>query len=214
MLFRSRAHHERVRPGDHAAQFLRGEPESDIHFVSGGAHLLQAALGKFFRHENPGHSAIVVPRALDSTVLYRLLTNGRTRMSHLFLSDEWIEAARGIRSRHESAVPPIPVAVRVNVVAVGVPFGEGTVHAHIDTSAGSLQMELGAIDSPDVTVTTDYETARTLFVEQDPASTMQAFMSGRIKVEGDISRIMMLQMSVPQDDRALEVAAEIRAITA
>ena len=37
---------------------------------------------------------------------------------------------------------------------------------------------------------------------------------GRIKVEGDISRIMMLQMSVPQDDRALEVAAEIRAITA
>ena len=135
-------------------------------------------------------------------------------MSHLFLSDEWIEAARGIRTRHELAVPPIPVAVRVNVVAVGVPFGEGTVHAHIDTSAGSLQMELGAIDSPDVTVTTDYETARTLFVEQDPASTMQAFMSGRIKVEGDISRIMMLQMSVPQDDRALEVAAEIRAITA
>ena len=111
-------------------------------------------------------------------------------------------------------MPPIPVAVRVNVVAVGVPFGEGTVHAHIDTSAGSLQMELGAIDSPDVTVTTDYETARTLFVEQDPASTMQAFMSGRIKVEGDISRIMMLQMSVPQDERALEVAAEIRAITA
>jgi putative sterol carrier protein len=102
----------------------------------------------------------------------------------------------------------------VNVVAVGVPFGEGTVRAHIDTSAGSLQMELGAIDSPDVTVTTDYETARTLFVDQDPASTMQAFMSGRIKVEGDISRIMMLQMSVPQDDRALEVAAEIRAITA
>ncbi|MFM2047385.1 MAG: hypothetical protein RL383_1462 [Actinomycetota bacterium] len=135
-------------------------------------------------------------------------------MSHLFLSDEWIEAARGIRTRHESAVPPIPVAVRVNVVAVGVPFGEGTVRAHIDTSAGSLQMELGAIDSPDVTVTTDYETARTLFVDQDPASTMQAFMSGRIKVEGDISRIMMLQMSVPQDDRALEVAAEIRAITA
>ena len=135
-------------------------------------------------------------------------------MSHLFLSDEWIEAARGIRARHESAVPPIPVAVRVNVVAVGVPFGAGTVHAHIDTSGGSLQMELGAIDSPDVTVTTDYDTARALFVEQDPAGTMQAFMSGRIKVEGDISKIMMLQMSVPQDERALEVAAEIRDITA
>jgi hypothetical protein len=39
-------------------------------------------------------------------------------------------------------------------------------------------------------------------------------MSGRIKVEGDITRIMALQMSVPQDDRADIVAAEIRDITA
>jgi hypothetical protein len=135
-------------------------------------------------------------------------------MSHLFLSPEWIEAARGIRERHEANIPTIPVSIRINVVAIGVPFGDGTVRAHIDTSAGGLSMDLGEIDSPDVTVTTDYDTARQLFVEQDPATTMQAFMSGRIKVEGDITRIMALQMSVPQDDRADIVAAEIRDITA
>lgn len=135
-------------------------------------------------------------------------------MSHLFLSPEWIAAARGIRERHEANIPQIPVQIRINVVAIGVPFGEGTVRAHIDTSEGGLSMDLGAIDSPDLTVTTDYDTARQLFVDQDPASTMQAFMSGRIKVEGDITKIMALQMSVPQDDRAAQVAAEIRAITA
>ena len=43
---------------------------------------------------------------------------------------------------------------------------------------------------------------------------MQAFMGGKIKVEGDITKVMALQMSMPQDDRALAVAAEIKSITA
>lgn len=134
-------------------------------------------------------------------------------MAHPFLSDEWITAARDIRHRHADAVPTIPVTVRINVVATKVPFGEGTVHAFIDTSAGELSMDLGKLDSPDVTVTTDYETARQLFVEQDPASSMQAFMSGRIKVEGDITKVMAMQMGLPNDERAAQVAAEIREIT-
>lgn len=135
-------------------------------------------------------------------------------MSHLFLSDEWIAAAREIRHRHQHRVPEIHVTLRMNVVATQVPFGEGTVHAHIDTSNGGLAMDLGPLDSPDVTVTTDWETARKLFVDQDPASTMQAFMSGRVKIEGDITKVMALQMSVPQDTDTADVQAEIRAITA
>lgn len=58
-------------------------------------------------------------------------------MSHLFLSPEWIAAARGIRERHEANIPQIPVQIRINVVAIGVPFGDGTVRAHIDTSEGA-----------------------------------------------------------------------------
>lgn len=135
-------------------------------------------------------------------------------MSHLFLSDEWIAAAREIRERHGHRVPELQVALRMNVVATHVPFGAGTVHAHIDTSTGGLAMDLGPLESPDVTVTTDWETARKLFVDQDPASTMQAFMSGRVKIEGDITKVIALQMSVPQDADTTDVAEEIRAITA
>lgn len=135
-------------------------------------------------------------------------------MSHQFLSDDWIDAARDIRRRWEDRVPAVEVQIRINVVATKVPFGEGTVHAHIDSSTGRLEMELGLLDSPDLTVTTDYDTARQLFVAQDPAASMQAFMTGKIKVEGDITKLMLMQTSVPQTDDALQVAEEIRRITA
>jgi putative sterol carrier protein len=51
-------------------------------------------------------------------------------------------------------------------------------------------------------------------VEQDQAASMQAFMSGKIKVEGDMMKIMAMQTSLPQDDTALKIAAEVKDITA
>ena len=134
-------------------------------------------------------------------------------MSHQFLSESWIEAARDIRHRYSGDVPVIDVVVRINVITTKVPFGEGTISAYIDTSNGSLEMELGSIEESDLTVTTDYETARKLFVEQDPTASMQAFMAGRIKVEGDITRLMVMQTSLPQTETTEAVAAEIKAIT-
>ena len=135
-------------------------------------------------------------------------------MSHQFLSESWIEAARDIRHRYSGDVPVIDVVVRINVITTKVPFGDGTISAYIDTSNGSLEMELGSIEESDLTVTTDYETARKLFVEQDPTASMQAFMAGRIKVEGDITRLMVMQTSLPQTEKTDAVAAEIKAITA
>jgi len=135
-------------------------------------------------------------------------------MSHQFLTESWIEAARDIRHRYSGDVPAIDVVVRINVITTKVPFGDGSISAYIDTSNGSLEMELGSIEDSDLTVTTDYETARKLFVEQDPTASMQAFMAGRIKVEGDITRLMVMQTSLPQTDTTEAVAAEIKAITA
>jgi len=135
-------------------------------------------------------------------------------MGHLFLSDDWITAARDIRHRYSDQVPSIDVLVRINIVTNKVPFGVGLIHAHIDTSTGVLDMELGLLVTADLTVTTDYDTARQLFVEQDPASSMQAFMSGKIKVEGDITKFMVMQTSLPQNDITVAVIAEIKSITA
>lgn len=134
-------------------------------------------------------------------------------MAHQFLSEEWMVAAREIRARYQNDSVKIPVGVRMNQIITGVPFGEGTVATYTDTTSGSLDIDLGHLETVDVTVTTDYTTARNIFVEQDPNFTMQAFMSGKIKVEGDMLKMMALQGAMPQDETAKTIAAEIKSIT-
>ena len=134
-------------------------------------------------------------------------------MEHQFLSDEWMMAAREIRARYQNDSVKIPVGVRMNQIITGVPFGEGTVATYTDTTSGSLDIDLGHLETVDVTVTTDYTTARNIFVEQDPNFTMQAFMSGKIKVEGDMLKMMAIQGAMPQDETAKTIAAEIKSIT-
>jgi len=135
-------------------------------------------------------------------------------MTHPFLSDEWIAAARDLRAAQagataESAIP----TVRVNLTITGVPFGEGTVTSHVDTSAGVPELELGHLDEPDVSLTTDYETAKSIFVLQDPTAGMQAFMSGKVVVQGDLMKLMGLNAAMIADPHAAAVADSIKAIT-
>ena len=135
-------------------------------------------------------------------------------MSHPFLSAEWIAAAREIRSKYEDQTPKITQRIRMNQIITGVPFAGGTVRSFIDTTSGNFILDLGELPSADVTISTDYATARKIFLEQDAAAAMQSFMSGQIKVQGDIVMLMSLQSTVPQTELAAKVAAEILAITA
>lgn len=121
--------------------------------------------------------------------------------------------ARAIRAKYEDQAAKVTMSIRINQVITNVPFGDGTVHAYMDTSNGGVDSDLGSLENPDATITTDYDTARKLFVEQDQAASMQAFMSGKIKVEGDMMKIMAMQTAIPQDDTALKIAAEIKSIT-
>ena len=135
-------------------------------------------------------------------------------MTHPFLSNEWMDAARAIREKYEDEVPEVTTSIRINQVVLDVPFGDGEVRSYLDTSSGHLTMELGELDEPDATITTDYETARALFVDQDQAVAMQAFMSGKIKVQGDMMKMMALQTAVPGNEFSDKIAEEIQAITA
>ena len=113
-------------------------------------------------------------------------------MSYTFLSDEWIEAARKLR---EDAPAPAtaPQPVKMNLVITDVPFGEGSVDAHMDTTGGDLQLDLGHLDGPDVTATLDYDTAKAMMVDNNPQAAMQAFMAGKIKLQGDMTKAMAMQ---------------------
>jgi SCP-2 sterol transfer family protein len=135
-------------------------------------------------------------------------------MSHPFLSDEWMAEARAIREKYSGQTSQVAQSVKINQVVTGVPWGEGTVESYLDTSSGEVVMELGSLEDADVTVVTDYETAKAIFVEQDAAAGMQAFMTGKIQVQGDMMKLMAMQMALPTDDASRQIAEEIKAITA
>ena len=135
-------------------------------------------------------------------------------MSHPFLSEEWMAEARAIRERYAGQTSKVTQSLKINQVVTAVPFGEGTVESYLDTSSGDVVMEFGRLEDADVTVTTDYETAKSIFVEQDPAAGMQAFLGGKIVVQGDMMKLMAMQVAMPTDEASQQIAEEIKAITA
>ena len=109
-----------------------------------------------------------------------------------FLSDEWVTEARRIYAGAgitldvgASAAP-----VRVNLVVTEVPFSEKPLDAHLDTTDGKVAIDTGHLPEADVTVSMDYATARTLFVGGDVQAVMQAFLAGRVRVDGDLSKLL------------------------
>lgn len=129
-----------------------------------------------------------------------------------FLSPEWTEEARKIQEEFSDRPLVTGVAMRMNLVVNEVPFGDGTLDAHLDTSEGQLVLDTGHLEEPDLTVTLDYGTAKAILVDQDPQAGMQAFMAGRIKVQGDMAKLLALQ-AAPADPAHVEVAARVKAIT-
>ena len=130
----------------------------------------------------------------------------------MFLTEEWVIEARRIREEFQGDVPAPAHSVRMNQIITEVPFGDSDVKAYMDTSDGSLVMDLGELDNPDLTVTVDYITAKAIIVDGNPQAGMQAFMAGKIKVQGDISKLMALQAGAP-DAATMEVSAKIQEIT-
>jgi putative sterol carrier protein len=131
---------------------------------------------------------------------------------YAFLSDEWMEAAKAVREEYADQVSPPAHAIRMNQVVTDVPFGDGTINTYLDTSGGEAVMELGELDTPDLTVTTDYATAKAITVDGDAQVAMQAFMQGKVKVQGDMSKLMLLQQA-PADPVQTEIQAKIQELT-
>jgi putative sterol carrier protein len=131
-------------------------------------------------------------------------------VAYPFLSDEWIAAATKLRDEFSSPVAA-PMPVKMNLVITDVPFGAGSIEAHMDTTSGELQLDTGHVDGPDVTATLDYETAKALLVDNNPQAGMQAFMAGKIKLQGDMAKAMALSSGPPPD---AQLTAKLQEITA
>jgi hypothetical protein len=133
---------------------------------------------------------------------------------HPFLSNEWVAEARRIREEQSGSAPGGGPTVRVNLVVTDVPFGPGSLDAHLDTSSGELDVEAGHLSDADVTLTLEYPTAKGILVEGNPQIALQAYMAGMIKVDGDLTKLMALQaLMVNPDPTAVAIARRVRDMT-
>jgi len=132
--------------------------------------------------------------------------------TYAFLSPEWIGAARALRSEFATDAEIPASTMRMNLTVEEVPYGEGVVEAHVDTTAGLVEIELGHIDPADVKVTLDFDTARAVLIDNNAEIAMAAFMAGKVRVEGDMTKLLAYQ-SMPATKAQLEVTSALREIT-
>jgi putative sterol carrier protein len=137
-----------------------------------------------------------------------------------FLSDKWIREAKKIRDEFAPSAAAAP-PMTMNLIVTEVPEGstnaqDGVMHAHLDSTNGQLDLEEGHLDQAEVTVSADYATVKSLLVDQDPAAAMSAFLSGKIRVQGDLGKLLALQAISPDPEAratAELVAERVKAIT-
>lgn len=108
-----------------------------------------------------------------------------------FLSDDWFTQVAELVVVHGGNAPANQ-NVKVNLIVTETPF-EIDVQFHMGAADGQSMFGAGHIDPADVTLTTDYITAKDVFVSGNPQAGMQAFMAGRVKVQGDMTKLMMAQ---------------------
>jgi hypothetical protein len=128
-------------------------------------------------------------------------------MGHTFLSDSWFDEAERIRAEVNPAVPAAIQDLVINMVVTGGP--DGDIEARM---AGGRFLKGLASDAP-TKLTVPYDVARKMFIDQDQNASMQAFMSGQIKVEGDMTKIMQMQAGGPPSAEAQQVQAAVVAMT-
>ena len=109
-------------------------------------------------------------------------------MAYPFLSDEWFDAVEALRDKAPAA-PEEVSDIAVNMVVTGGPDGDRTLHF------AEGRFDRGLVEGAPTTVTVPHRVARSMLVDLDPEVAMTAFMTGEIKVEGDITRLMALQQS-------------------
>jgi putative sterol carrier protein len=107
-----------------------------------------------------------------------------------FLSEDHFNAARdGLNSDpgFQNAIANVDLSVQFDVS--GAP--EGDVTYFLKVADGATETNRGPLEDADVTVSSDYETSQA--ISKGELNVQMAFMTGKIKVGGNMAKIMMHQ---------------------
>jgi SCP-2 sterol transfer family len=115
---------------------------------------------------------------------------------HPFLSDPWFDEVRRLHEAVGGAAPE-GAEFRMNLTVTTAPFEGGDLSMHMAAADGKADWGKGHLDDADVALTLAYDTAKAIFVDGNPQAAIEAFMAGRIIVQGDITKLMAMQAAGP-----------------
>lgn len=107
-----------------------------------------------------------------------------------FLSEEHFALARdalGADAGFQNSIANVDLSVQFDVS--DAPDGDTTYYIKI--ADGGVETDLGPLADADVTVTSDYDTSKA--ISKGELNVQMAFMTGKIKVGGNMAKIMMHQ---------------------
>ena len=112
-----------------------------------------------------------------------------------FLTDDWFSTVETLTALDgDLNLPPALANLAINLV---VSDAQGNTELSLDGGA----IKKGLSSNAKTTLNMDGETLRKVFLEFDMAAAMQAFMTGKIKVQGDMSQLMALQTAKPSQEQ-------------
>ncbi|MPZ53175.1 MAG: hypothetical protein GEU79_10665 [Acidimicrobiia bacterium] len=117
-------------------------------------------------------------------------------MAVTFLSEEWAQAVTDALNAHEGFKNSMGDAdLSIQFVTTDTPAGGETPY-YLAATGGNAAVTLGTAEGPDATVTQTYETATA--ISSGELNTQTAFMTGKLKVTGNLAKLMMHQNAIQQ----------------
>jgi hypothetical protein len=128
-----------------------------------------------------------------------------------FLSDDWFAIVDRL-VEDMGAEAPSQADFVMNLVVTDTPFGAEK-HLHVGARGGRGHWGIGHAPDADMTVTTDYETAREILLSGDPQAGLTAFMSGKVRIQGDLAKLLSTAQAGGAPAGAAALAEAILGIT-
>ncbi len=113
-----------------------------------------------------------------------------------FLTKDWLSALTETLNAHDGfkdAIATVDLTLQFEVT--DAPEGSESRY-YIAVAEGAAQAAAGDTDEPDATITNNYETATA--ISKGELNTQMAFMTGKLKVSGNMAKLMMNQAMLTQ----------------
>jgi putative sterol carrier protein len=117
-----------------------------------------------------------------------------------FLSEEWAQEVKNLLQTNEQLKSSAGSMTAKIQQVVTTPDGE--VRYWFTLEGGNVDLGMGDIENPDATISQDYDTAAAL--SKNELTGTAAYMSGKLRVSGDLMKLMQLQGVLGQLPQALK----------